>query len=82
MIYYAKNLSFYYICISFIFYDNAKIVKYSLLFISGKKAILLYERCAYFTAQSASNVDRVCRSCLSDGRLSKHSSQLHSLIYL
>ena len=28
--------------------QNAKIVKYSLLFVSGKKEILLYERCACF----------------------------------
>ena len=28
---------------------NARVVKYSLLFVSGKKAILSYERCAFLT---------------------------------
>ena len=34
--------------INFIFYQNAKIVKFSLLLVSGKKVILLFERCPCF----------------------------------
>ena len=59
----------------------------SLIFISGKKAILSYEWCACFgsehlTAPSAASADRVRRSFVCDGSLSKHPSKLLYLIYL
>ena len=66
--------------------ENAEKIKYSLLFVSGKKAILSFERCAidseWLTAQSATIVYRIRRSVLSDTSLSKHSRELFSPIYL
>ena len=57
------------------FHQNAKIVKYSLLFVSGKKAILSFEWCACFDSKKRCGVDRVRCSFLSDRSLSKHSSE-------
>ena len=61
--------------------SNSKLFQ---LFVSGKKKHLSYERCTCFdsdllTAQRAASADRVWRSFLSDGSLSKHSANFSLL---
>ena len=62
--------------------QNAKKVKYSLLYLSGKKQFYHMNDGRVLTVKSAASGDRVQLSFLSDRSLSKHSSEFFSLIYL